>query len=212
MIISHLDKDYHPPCENGAHIYSELICKYFVPNIVTGMNWNTINVHKSMDNSIVFIHSNLNTVKRYGFLKDYKNQLLICSQQSTCRAVENLGTPVYLPLSIDVDYVQQFITTKDRYCCYAGRRAKADTETMKKNGIDILADLPHDELLKRMARYHYVYAVGLTALEAKCLNCNVLPYDQRFPNPAVWKVRNIKDMIPVLQNIIDIYEHKVFDT
>ena len=209
MIISHLDKDYQMPCENGAHIYSELICKYFVPNIVTGMNWNTINVEKAVDNSIVFIHSNINTVKRYGFLKDYDRQLLICSQQNTCRAVENLGTPIYLPLSIDVDYVQKFITTKDRYCCYAGRRAKADTESFKKNGIDILSDMSHDELLKEMARYHYVYAVGLTALEAKCLNCNVLPYDQRFPNPAVWKVRNIKDMIPVLQNIIDIYEHKV---
>ena len=212
MIISHLDKDYHMPCENGAHIYSELICKYFVPNIITGMNWNTINVGKGVDNSIVFIHSNINTVKRHGFLKDYDRQLLICSQQSTCRLTENLGTPVYLPLSIDVGYVQQFITTKDRYCCYAGRRAKADTETFKKNGVDILADMSHDELLKEMARYHYVYAVGLTALEAKCLNCNVLPYDQRFPNPAVWKVRDIRQMIPVLQNIIDIYEHKVFQT
>ena len=212
MIISHLDKDYHPPCENGANIYSQLIYKYFIPNIVTGMNWNTITIGKAVDNSIVFIHSNLNTQKKYNFLKDYKNQLLVCSQQSTCRAVENLGTPVYLPLSIDVNYVSQFRTNKDRYRCYAGRRDKTDTETMRKNGIDILADLPHDELLRRMAHYQYVYAVGLTALEAKCLGCNVLAYDQRFPNPTVWKVRNITDMIPVLQNIIDIYEHKVFPT
>ena len=211
MIISHKDKDYHPPCENGAHIYSELICKFFIPNINTDMNWITINVGKSVDNAIVFIHSNLNTEKRYGFLKNYKNQLLVCSQISTCKAVENLGTPVYLPLSIDTNYVKQFYqVTKDRYCCYAGRRAKTDTETMRKHQIDILADMTHEELLSRMAHYHYVYAVGLTALEALCLGCNLLPYDQRFPNTSVWKVKDCRSMIPELQKIIDNFMHKSY--
>ena len=54
-----------------------------------------------------------------------------------------------------------------------------------------------------MARYRYVYAVGLTALEAKVLGCNVLPYDSRFPDPSVWVVRDIKDMIPYFQDLLD---------
>ena len=91
MVISHKDKAYNPPCENGANIYSQLICKWFIPNIKTDRNWVTINVGKAADHSIVFIHSNINTAKRYGFLKKYKDLILVCSQKSTMRAVENLG-------------------------------------------------------------------------------------------------------------------------
>lgn len=203
MIISHLDKDYRPPCENGAHIYSELICKYFVPNIKTERNWVTINVGKCLDNSIVFIHSNLNTVKKYAFLKDYKNLVLVCSQPATCRAVENFGKVIYLPLSIDVNYVKTFANIHDKEVCYAGRRTKNGCDELARKRIEFLSDIPHEELLRRMARYRYVYAVGLTALEAKILGCNVLPYDSRYPDPSVWIVHDIKDMIPTLQKLID---------
>ena len=204
MIISHLDPDYNPPCENGANIYSQLICKFFVPYIKTDRNWVTINVGKCVDNSIVFIHSNINTAKRYGFLKDYKNLILVCSQISTMKAVENLGKAVYLPLSIDTSYVENFrVNIKDKWCCYAGRTGKNGVDALKKSGIDFLYDIPHDELLHRMAYYHYVYAVGLTAIEAKCLGCNVLAYDDRFPNPSVWKVKDCRQMIPELQKILD---------
>lgn len=191
------------PCENGAHIYSELICKYFVPNIVTDRNWVTINCEKAVDNSIVFIHSNLNTEKKYAYLKNYKNLILVCSQKSTCRAVENLGKTIYLPLSIDLDYIKSFRSNiKDRQCCYAGRKGKCGMDALPKH-IDYLCDISHEELLARMAHYLYVYAVGLTALEAKALGCNVLPYDQRFPDPSVWVVRDIKQMIPVFQNLLN---------
>lgn len=54
-----------------------------------------------------------------------------------------------------------------------------------------------------MSHYRYVYAVGLTALEAKVLGCNVLPYDSRFPDPRVWVVRDIKQMVPEFQKLLD---------
>lgn len=57
-----------------------------------------------------------------------------------------------------------------------------------------------------MAHYRYVYAVGLTALEAKVLGCNVLPYDSRFPDPSVWVVRDIKLMVPEFQRLLDKFE------
>lgn len=203
MIISHKNKEYKLPCENGAHIYSQLICKYFVPNIITDRNWVTINCEKAVDNSIVFIHSNLNTDKKYSFLKDYKNLILVCSQKSTCRAVEKFGKTLYLPLSIDLDYIKSFRSNKkDRQCCYAGRKGKCGMDSLPKN-IDYLYDISHEELLSRMAHYLYVYAVGLTALEAKALGCNVLPYDQRFPDPSVWVVRDIKQVISEFQKALD---------
>lgn len=204
MIISHTDKAYRPPCENGANIYSQLICKYFVPNIKTTRNWVTINVGKAADHSIVFIHSNLNTAKKYGYLKNYKDLILVCSQPSTCRAVENLGKTLYLPLSIDVDYVKSFDThVHDLNTCYAGRKGKNGVDDLDRRRVDFLSDIPHEELLRRMSHYRYVYAVGLTALEAKVLGCNVLPYDSRFPDPSVWVVRDIKDMIPYFQSLLD---------
>lgn len=203
MIISHLDKDYKPPCENGAHIYSELICKYFVPNIKTERNWVTINVGKCLDNSIVFIHSNLNTTKKYAYLKDYKNLILVCSQHSTCRAVENLGKAIYLPLGVDVNYVKSFSNIHDKEICYAGRRTKNGCDDLARRHVEFLSDIPHEELLRRMAHYRYVYAVGLTAIEAKILGCNVLPYDSRYPDPSVWVVRDIKQNAAILQKLID---------
>ena len=203
-VISHRNSDYHLKVENGAHIYSQLICKFFVPNIITKRNWVTINCGKCLDNSIVFIHSNINTLKRYDFLKNYKNLILVCSQPSTCRIVKDLGKVIYLPLSVDTAYIKQFTClNKDRECCYAGRRGKTNSAELKRFNIDFLQDLTHEELLYRMAKYRYVYAVGLTAIEAKVLGCNVLPYDTRFPDPTVWKIRDIRDMIPVLQTMLD---------
>lgn len=206
MIISHKNNEYKLLCENGAHIYSQLICKYFVPNIKTDRNWVTINCGKAVDNSIVFIHSNINTTKRYSFLKNYKNLILVCSQHSTCRAVENLGKVLYLPLSIDLDYVQSFNKNiKDHWACYAGRKGKCCFHNLPEN-IDYLWDIPHEELLTKMSKYRYVYAVGLTALEAKALGCNVLPYDDRFPDPKVWVVRDTKKIISEFQKKLDLIE------
>ena len=203
MIISHLDKDYRPPCENGAHIYSELICKYIIPNVKTERNWVTINVGKCLDNSIVFIHSNLNTAKKYAYLKNYKNLILVCSQPSTCRAVENLGKAIYLPLGVDINYVKSFSNIHDKEICYAGRRTKNGCDELARRRVEFLSDIPHEELLRRMAHYRYVYAVGLTAIEAKILGCNVLPYDSRYPDPSVWVVRDIKQNAAILQKLID---------
>lgn len=204
MVISHLDKNYRPPCENGAHIYSQLICKYFIPNIRTDRNWVTINVKRAYDHSIVFIHSNLNTAKLYGYLSKYKDLVLVCSQPSTCRAVQHLDKVIYLPLSIDVDYVKKFDKhVKTKEICYAGRATKNGVDDLMRKNIDFLSNIPHNILLQYMADYKYVYAVGLTALEAKVLGCNVLPYDSRFPDPRVWVVRDIKDMIPYFQALLD---------
>ena len=206
MIISHENKEYKPPYENGANIYSQLICKYFIPNITTDRNWVTINIGKAYDHSIVFIHSNLNTAKKYKYLEKYKDLVLICSHKSTCKAVENLGKTIYLPLSVDVDYIKQFDNhVHDKNACYAGRKGKNGSDQLK--NVDYLSGIPHEELLYRMSQYKYVYAVGLTAIEAKILGCNVLPYDDRFPDPIVWKVRDIHTMIPKLQAILDVIDN-----
>ena len=57
-----------------------------------------------------------------------------------------------------------------------------------------------------MARYKRVYAVGRCAIEAKILGCEVLPYDERFPNPDVWTVLDSKMAAKILQSQLDIID------
>ena len=72
----------------------------------------------------------------------------------------------------------------------------------------MVCGLEHDELLRRMAKYKYVYAVGRTAIEAKILGCEVLPYDPRFPDPSVWQILDNKDAAKILQEAIDEIEKR----
>ena len=210
MIISHEHPLYVNMKPNGALIYSINICKYIIPKIKTDRNWVTINIHKACDHSIVFIHSNVDIDERYSFLKDYKDLILVCSQKSTMMKVRKYGHAIYLPLSVDVNYIKSFRRLKDRDTCYAGRKNKINSESLKnKSGVDYICDYTHKGLLETIARYKKVYAVGLTAIEAKILGCQILPYDERFPDVSVWKVRDCKDMIEEFQNKLDKIERRI---
>ena len=201
MIISHESKSYtSTEHKNGAYWYSYEIVNRIIPNIRTNRNWITINTFECMDNSIVFIHNNIRT-DVYDFMRGYKDLILVCGIPETMEKVAHLGIPIYLPLSIDVEYVKQFRRYKDKDYAYVGRRKKRLEYTFPE-GIDYIESLPRDELLSEMARYKHIYAVGRTALEGKVLGCEVLPYDVRF-RKDIWKVRDNLEVIPILQKLID---------
>lgn len=209
MIVSHTSPFYTNMKPNGALIYSINICKYIIPRIKTDRNWVTINTKQCLDHSIVFIHSNVNLEQLYGFLREYKDLILVCSQKTTMYAMRRFGHAIYLPLSIDVPYVEKFQRSKSRGTCYAGRANKMFSESLRhKEDVDYLCDMTHDGLLEAMSHYKRVYAVGLTALEAKALGCKILPYDPRFPDPDVWVVRDCRDMWKELQDKIDRIDKK----
>ena len=54
-----------------------------------------------------------------------------------------------------------------------------------------------------MAEYRRVYAVGRCAIEAKCLGCEVLPFDPRYPDPELWQVLDNKDAAAILQKELE---------
>ena len=202
-VFSHLSKEYNTGQKpNGAVLYSREIVKYFIPNIKTDRNWVTIRVVPfAYDHSIVFIHNNLNP-GFYDYLSNYKDLVLVCGVPETCAKVEHLGKTIYLPLSVCVKDVEKWKTKKTKDVCYAGRKGK-----FASCNVDLstphLQDLEHDELLKQMAEYRRVYAVGRTAIEAKILGCKVLPYDPRFPNPDIWQVLDSMDAVKILQRELD---------
>ena len=184
---------------NGAYYYSKEISELIIPRIKTDRNWITINIPGfGADHSIVFIHNNLNP-DHYDWLSVYTDLILVCGVESTVDKVKHLGHAIYMPLPIDVDYVKQFKCEKDRDLCYAGRGAKFTG--LKVEG-DPICDLPRDEMLKKMARYKKCYAVGRTAIEAKILGCEILPYDPRYPED-IWEVFTYDDAVKYLQKAID---------
>lgn len=200
--FTHLSKYYKGQKPNGALLYSKEIVKYFIPSIKTTRNWVTIRVvPNAFNHSIVFIHNNLNPWF-YDYLANYEDLVLVCGIRETCDKVKHLGKTIYLPLSVDVKEVEKYKTVKTKDTCYAGRKGKYASSNVSLS-TPHLQDLEHEELLKQMAEYKKVYAVGRTAIEAKILGCKILPYDPRYPDPDLWQILDSKDAAKMLQKELD---------
>ena len=117
--------------------------------------------------------------------------------------VKQWGKPVFLPMSVDVEYVEQFKREKDRDICFAGRMEKCTDELRFTPGLDFIAEVDRVTFLTELARYRRVYAIDRVAIEAKILGCEVLPYDRRFPDPDFWQVIDSRDAARMLQEILD---------
>ena len=206
MIFSHESPEYRDNVRNknhGAFYYSEEIVKYFIPTIKTNRNWVTVGYDgKCFDHSIVFAHSNMYP-HVYGYLEPFNDLILVCSWYQQMEAVKQWGKPVFLPMSVDVEYVKQFRREKDRDICFAGRMEKCTDELRYTPGLDFISECSREKLLTEMARYRRVYAIDRVAIEAKILGCEVLPYDKRFPDPDFWRVIDSREAAVMLQDILD---------
>ena len=212
MIIDHTHPDYLRKWRNaglnqfnGAYYYSKEIVENIIPNVETDRNWITVNVKGvGLNHAIVFIHNNLHP-ENYEWLRlyGYKDLVLVCGIPETCEKVAHLGKAIYLPISVDVDYVKQFrVEEKTKGSAFVGRPAKKKYGKLP-DGIDYLEGLPRDELLKAMAEYKNVYAVGRCAIEAKILGCKLKAYDNRFPKVSRWKVLDNLAAAKLLQKELD---------
>ena len=208
MIIDHTHPDYLRKWRNaglnqfnGAYYYSKEIVENIIPNVETDRNWITVNVKGvGLNHAIVFIHNNLHP-ENYEWLKfyGYKDLVLVCGIPETCEKVAHLGKAIYLPISVDVDYVKQFrVEEKTKGSAFVGRPAKKKYGKLP-DGIDYLEGVPRDELLRAMAEYKNVYAVGRCAIEAKILGCKLKAYDNRFPKVSRWKVLDNLEAAKMLQ-------------
>lgn len=214
MIYDHTSKPYRARWKlsgddkyNGAYYYSQEIIANIIPNVKTDRSWVTINAPSQCeDRAIVFIHNNLN-LELYDWMNKYDDLILVCGIESTCDKVKHLGTPIYLPLSIDVEKVKEHkVKKKTKKVAYVGRKMKRTFKLPE--DIDYLEGMPRELLLDEMAKYKKVYAVGRCALEAKALGCEILPYDDRFPDPELWQVLDNKDAAKILQEKLDLIDKK----
>ena len=186
---------------NGAYYYSQEIVRNIIPRVKTDRAWVTIMVKgKAFDHCIFFVHNNIH-INNYEWLKDYEDVVLVCGVPETVDKVKHLGKAIYLPLSIDVEEVQQYQRPKTKDTAFAGRSSKRSGMLLW--GVEGLEGLNRPQFLSRMAEYENIYAVGRCAIEAKALGCNVLPYDPRYPDPELWQVIDNKDAAEMLQIELD---------
>ena len=200
---------------HGCYYYSKEIVENIIPLVDTDRNWVTVNVPgRCWDHSIVFIHNNLNP-QWYRWLNNYKDLVLVCSLPF---AVENMKKVcpkhkvVFIPLSVDVEYVKQFRVKKTKKAAYAGRLVKLNKNVPEErraipDGIDIIGGMDRESLLKAMAPYKTIYAVGRTAIEAKILGAKIGIYNILCPQD-IWTVVDNSEAALVLQEKLDIIDGK----
>lgn len=196
---------------NGAYYYSKEIIRNIIPRVKTDRSWVTVNIpvqnrvpqfeRCAEDHSIVFIHNNLNP-ENYDWLSKYDDLILVCGIPETMEKVDHLGTPIYLPLSIDLEEVRRHIRPKTKWTAFVGRKSKMQDIEFPSD-VDLVHGMERDLLLDTMAEYRRVYAVGRTAIEAVALGCEILPYDERFPDVDRWKVLDNKEASVILQKELD---------
>lgn len=186
---------------NGGYYCSKDIVEEIIPRVQTDRAWITVNVRKCCDHSIFFVHNYLHP-EWYDFIKDYKDVVLVFHHNTIMPRLSHLGKQIILPTFINTDYVKQFAREKDRETAYVGRKVSR-RGILLPEGIDYIENMPRESLLKEMARYKNIYAIGRTALEGKALGCNILPYDPKWSDPNYWQVFDVKEAAKLLQDRIN---------
>lgn len=187
---------------NGAYYYSKEIVEFIIPNVQTTRNWITIKAgEKAVDHSIVFVHNNKN-FERYAYLRPYQDIVYVVGLPDMVDVVSPYGKVIYLPLSVDVSYVEKFRCEKSKGRAFVGRR-ETRRDWKFPEGTDLVEMMPREQLLAEMAKYEQVYAIGRTAIEAKILGCEVLPFHPRLPDPDLWQILDSRDSAKILQKMLD---------
>lgn len=208
-IISHLSPEWlnlQIPHTNGAYWYSKELLENVIPYIKTNRNWILINAeHTCYDHSIVFIHNNAHP-ERYEWLAPCKDLILVCSTIKTLETMIEMFPhfhSIFIPLSIDINYVKQFkAKRKTKKVCYYGRLEKCPKKLMKDKSIVKLGDGERDELLKEAGKFKTVYAIGRCALEALALGCDVKAHEGEY-NCVKFTLLDNKEIIPELQRLLN---------
>lgn len=171
------DKQTHGK-ENGAYYYSKEIEENILPELGFDMFYITAGAalytaRELPDGAIVICHDNRSTKQSYGKLFG-KGIVWVCSKHSTVETLDGYGErAVYVPLSIDTEYVKQFKRKKTKDTAYVGNAWAFKREYLNSLPIDIeqLSDMPRVKLLKEMAKYKNVLAEGRVLQEAQILGC-----------------------------------------
>ena len=197
---------------NGCYYYSKEIVENIIPRVETKRDWNTVgrNMEGMHDGMIVFLHDN-STPWNYGWLKLYKDLILVCSSKYTKLSVAYSGRTILLPMSIDTEYVKKFrVAKKTKDTCFVGnvwvKNSMTDPNSVSRvpGKVDFFSSLPREKLLRKLAQYRRAYAIDRCAQEALVLGCELLPMETRYScDPVEGGVLDNRDAASLLQRKLD---------
>ena len=188
---------------NGCYYYAKEIEKFIIPAVETKRSWNSLTINEcgAEDGMICFIHNNA-TPWAYRWLEKYDDLILVCSNQNTIPFVQHLGKTIYLPLSVDTEYVAKF--KADKIPGSIAMVGNTWTSEMLRTRIDPAAErlgrgMARTTLLKELAKREKVYAVGRCAIEALVLGCELLPTETRTTSNQYTEILDSRDAAKILQ-------------
>lgn len=186
---------------NGAYYYSCEIVKNIIPLVNTDRNWMTVTAGGiGLDHSICFVHNNRNFERSYSYLKPYKDIIYVVGLPDMVDVASQQGKTIYLPLSVDVEYVKRFRSQfKTRKRAFVGRK-ETRRDWKFPSGTDLVELLPREQLLTEMSKYEEIYAIGRTAIEGRILGCKILPFHPRLPDVDLWKILDNREAALMLQD------------
>jgi len=190
---------------HGCWYYSNEIVDNIIPRVKTWREWNTVgrDLEGMHDSMIVFLHDN-STPWNYQWLHKYKDLILVCSSEYTANSVKFSGKTVFLPMSVDTEYVKQFKTRKTRDLCFAGNPwVLENCNDQLEDDIDYLINMPREKMLKELAKYRRAYAIDRVAIEAKVLGCNLEKISTRYSVDNVGNVLDNREAAKILQRELD---------
>jgi hypothetical protein len=196
---------------NGCYYYSVEIVENIIPRIKTKRSWNTVgrDVEGMSNGMIVILHDN-STPWNYDWLKNYDDLILVCSSKYTMDSVKYWGHTVFLPMSIDTEYVKQFRTKKTRDICFVGNKWVKNSLRVPPlpvstvpDKIDFFSSLPREKLLKEVAKYKRGYAIDRCAQELLCLGVKLLPLETRYGCDDIGRLLDNRDAAKILQAELD---------
>ena len=190
---------------NGCYFYAREIEQNIIPRVQTDREWNTVgrDLEGMHDGMIVFLHDN-STPWNYKWLKNYKDLILVCSSKYTADSVCYSGRIVFLPMSVDTEYVRQFRAPKTRETCFVGNEwvLKYSRSTIP-DEVDRFSSMPREDLLREVAKYKEAYAIDRCAIEAKVLGCKLRHLDTSYSVDDVGAVLDNRAAARILQASLD---------
>lgn len=206
---------------NGAHYYGKEIEDFILPQIKADVfvvtAGGTLQPKKVPDNAVFVCHHNLKPQQVYKQFFE-RGILWVCSKPSTVEKLEAVGEKaVYIPLSIDTQYVEQFKTEKTRDIAFVGNFWKFKFRYLESLPLNVhqIGVLPRKRLLQEMAKYRRIIAEGRCNMEAQVLGCEVELPDYESLNLSVnldaipRKVLDNRDAVPLWREVLLEHEASV---
>jgi len=195
---------------NGAYYYAkeieDLILPHIKANVFVVTTGGTVQPKKVPDGCVFVCHHNVMPVEVY---KPFLNRgiLWVCSKPSTVEKFKAAGEKtVYIPLSIDVKYVEKFKTEKTRDIAFVGNFWNFKEKYLESLPLNVhhVGGLPRERLLQEMAKYKRVIAEGRCNMEAQVLGCKVeLPdYKKSTIDVIPREVLDSRDAIPFWREVL----------